>query len=295
MTIDGNLDEWPDEYNLTITLNDNNVWMSSDMPLDTLADWNARFYAAWDADYVYFGVKVITDDFIVSDKGNWTCDAVSIYTATSASSTGVCIADKTSDNLSFGVESIFSTLHEDFVAGVNPTGNHGFPTYEFKIRRASLPKLDYLADDVTSFEIAIGGQDRDERNFTDLGFGVDCRYPKDEFSSQYYDAHCYPKYFLVDSVLIKNEERIVKSTDALLALTISPNPFTPATSIGYRIRAPEKGVLSIYNVAGAKLFSQEVQRQGRVSWNAVGMASGTYLVRITAGERVLQKKVAVVR
>lgn len=78
-------------------------------------------------------------------------------------------------------------------------------------------------------------------------------------------------------------------------LTVYPNPFNPVTIIEYRIETMVKGILTLYNGSGARMFAQDVRGQGRVSWNTTGLASGTYLVRLVAGGKTFQKKMALIR
>jgi hypothetical protein len=78
-----------------------------------------------------------------------------------------------------------------------------------------------------------------------------------------------------------------------------PNPFNPVTHI--RFDLPEAGQVSlkIYNVTG-QLVAELVDGfrksgQHEVAFDATGLASGIYIYRIQAGEKIEQKKMLLVR
>jgi hypothetical protein len=78
-----------------------------------------------------------------------------------------------------------------------------------------------------------------------------------------------------------------------------PNPFNPVTHI--RFDLPEAGQVSlkIYNVTGqmvAELIDgYRKAGQHEVAFDATGLASGIYIYRIQAGEKIEQKKMLLVR
>ncbi len=67
-----------------------------------------------------------------------------------------------------------------------------------------------------------------------------------------------------------------------------PNPFNPSTSIEYEIPQAQEVLLEVYNAAGqhVKTLVDEEQSSGRhsVTFDASGLASGTYIYRLRAGE-----------
>jgi hypothetical protein len=75
-----------------------------------------------------------------------------------------------------------------------------------------------------------------------------------------------------------------------------PNPFNPATMIEYRMPAPGRVRVSVYDIAGrplATLFdgAQSAERHA-LPWNASGHASGVYFIRVeAAGETLVTKAV----
>jgi hypothetical protein len=78
-----------------------------------------------------------------------------------------------------------------------------------------------------------------------------------------------------------------------------PNPFNPSTHI--RFDLPEDGLvkLSVYTITGQKLgdLAGGYYRAGRhiVYFDATGLASGIYIYRLQAGEKIEQKKMLLVR
>lgn len=78
-----------------------------------------------------------------------------------------------------------------------------------------------------------------------------------------------------------------------------PNPFNPSTEIQFEI--PEKAhvLMKVYSMLGQEVATlvDEVREAGTgsVSWNAAGMASGVYIVRITAGQFSQARKILLVQ
>ena len=60
-----------------------------------------------------------------------------------------------------------------------------------------------------------------------------------------------------------------------------PNPFNPSTLISFNIKENEKGILSIYNIKGQLIVTDEFET-GRhyYTWDARDQASGVYLYKL---------------
>jgi hypothetical protein len=83
------------------------------------------------------------------------------------------------------------------------------------------------------------------------------------------------------------------------SLFAAPNPFNP--SIALRLRNAKGGPwtnpgLKIYNISGRLVFQSEIRDpESGIVWNAGRMPSGTYIVRVQAGRRTLEKKISLVK
>lgn len=70
-----------------------------------------------------------------------------------------------------------------------------------------------------------------------------------------------------------------------------PNPFNPATAIGYRLSTPAQVELAIYDLRGGKVAALVDERQAggtyQIIWRAQGFASGIYFCRLTVNGRVV--------
>ncbi|MBD3385272.1 T9SS type A sorting domain-containing protein [candidate division KSB1 bacterium] len=89
-----------------------------------------------------------------------------------------------------------------------------------------------------------------------------------------------------------------KEPDCHLLLQNYPNPFNPRTRIEYRLSVPGHVHLSILDVLGQQcaVLVDRVQTRGvyKMSWNARGLASGTYIIQLkTAGQLVLRRAVLI--
>ena len=78
-----------------------------------------------------------------------------------------------------------------------------------------------------------------------------------------------------------------------------PNPFNPATTISYTLPEVAAVRLDIFSVAGQKVATLFDDNMSAGTNNAVfdgtGLASGVYVYRLTAGEAVVNGKMAMVR
>lgn len=83
-----------------------------------------------------------------------------------------------------------------------------------------------------------------------------------------------------------------------------PNPFNPSTVITYSIPQPEKVRLEIYNILGQKVMTlfngQQMAGTHSIAWNSKNdfgqdVASGVYLLKLTAGSFTQVKKMMLVR
>jgi hypothetical protein len=78
-----------------------------------------------------------------------------------------------------------------------------------------------------------------------------------------------------------------------------PNPFNPSTEITYSIPNVTQVKLSIYTVLGEKVAELEsgIKTAGshKVSFDASHLSSGLYLYRLEAGNKIITKKMLLVK
>ncbi|RJP77404.1 MAG: T9SS C-terminal target domain-containing protein [Candidatus Zixiibacteriota bacterium] len=79
-------------------------------------------------------------------------------------------------------------------------------------------------------------------------------------------------------------------------LSASPNPFNPATAVGYRLPAAGLVSLRVYDTAGREVATLvngwEEAGSHEVTFDGTGLAAGIYFAKLEAGEhRVVQKMV----
>jgi hypothetical protein len=78
-----------------------------------------------------------------------------------------------------------------------------------------------------------------------------------------------------------------------------PNPFNPATAVEFRIPGSEFITLKVYDVLGREVsvLASGEREAGRytVQWDARGLASGVYYARLTAGGRLSEIKMILLR
>ena len=79
-----------------------------------------------------------------------------------------------------------------------------------------------------------------------------------------------------------------------------PNPFNPTTTISYALPAPSEVRISVVEMLGrqvATLVAGDMKSEGyhTVQFNADGLASGTYLIRMEAGDFVATQQVVLLK
>jgi len=131
-------------------------------------------------------------------------------------------------------------------------------------------------------------------------------YPGTETKCNGWNGRAYQIYLFVEDSL----QRPVKTEDAVgqaaqtASLGVSPNPFNPSTVIRYGIPGRSKVTVRVYGMNGklmATLFSG-VKTGGNhsVVWNGRDdnnrcLGSGLYLVKLDAGNKMLLKKVLMIK
>lgn len=78
-----------------------------------------------------------------------------------------------------------------------------------------------------------------------------------------------------------------------------PNPFNPATNIRFYLPEQQSVVVGIYNVVGQRVAQllDDVMPQGEhtINWDATEMPSGIYIVHLEIGNRVLTRKMTLIK
>ncbi|MCK5051884.1 MAG: PKD domain-containing protein [Candidatus Cloacimonetes bacterium] len=75
-----------------------------------------------------------------------------------------------------------------------------------------------------------------------------------------------------------------------------PNPFNPLTTIRFDIKENEKGILSIYNIKGQFIESNQFESgQYHFNWNASGYSSGIYLYKLETKSVIETRKMLLLK
>ena len=84
--------------------------------------------------------------------------------------------------------------------------------------------------------------------------------------------------------------------DNRILLENYPNPFNPVTSIQFDVKKNEIGILSIYNIKGQLIESQQFAAgQHNFNWNALEQSSGVYLYKLQTESFVELKKMLLLK
>ena len=69
-----------------------------------------------------------------------------------------------------------------------------------------------------------------------------------------------------------------------------PIPFNPVTTIYYNTGPNFNGILRIYNISGRLVFSRDIEGRGIIEWDAKGLSSGIYLLKVKIGYKQYSRK-----
>jgi len=101
-----------------------------------------------------------------------------------------------------------------------------------------------------------------------------------------------------DEVLPISDLQAVKPENFFLGQNF-PNPFNPLTTITYQLPAEGWVTLTLYDLTGRKISELVNQHQTsgfyRVKFNGTGLASGIYIYRLKAGDRVHSRKMILMK
>ena len=105
----------------------------------------------------------------------------------------------------------------------------------------------------------------------------------------------------VDGFIVRlSDNEIVPALDVSAMLgPATPNPFNPATRIRYTLREPTSVRLAVYDVRGRLVDTlvdgTEANGEHAIQWNATGVASGAYFIRLEAAGRVESQRVILLK
>lgn len=126
-----------------------------------------------------------------------------------------------------------------------------------------------------------------------------------------YDGMVYPIWMRLDQNMLsvwmiryKGERHMTDSQDTEYPLHFElkqnyPNPFNPSTTIGYSLDKTEKVTMQVFDVLGNKVADLLDKRMNpglhEVSFNAENLTSGVYIYRLQAGDRILSRKMLLMK
>ena len=98
-------------------------------------------------------------------------------------------------------------------------------------------------------------------------------------------------------IVTANENDVIQPSPSILGNNY-PNPFNPETAISFTLdtKSNQNAYIDIFNLRGQKVkkisLSDKEIKNGKVTWNAEGNASGIYLYRLTSNGIVIDTKKA---
>jgi hypothetical protein len=102
-----------------------------------------------------------------------------------------------------------------------------------------------------------------------------------------------------DSTIVSIPDEIENIPSDILLLQNYPNPFNSSTEIIFSIPSPMTVKLEIYNLMGQKVATLVDGRMdaGRhsVKWDASLYSSGVYFYKLTAGDKIITKRMTLLK
>jgi Secretion system C-terminal sorting domain len=127
------------------------------------------------------------------------------------------------------------------------------------------------------------------------------------FADEYPNVEGHTYYYWLQSVSTTNELELfgpisieIPNIGQLPTMTILesnyPNPFNPETTISFNIKENETGVLSIFNLKGERILTQEYEAgDHQYNWNAEGLSSGVYFYKLSSPTTNITKKMILMK
>lgn len=124
----------------------------------------------------------------------------------------------------------------------------------------------------------------------------------DSFQLSYDGGAASGTLYIDDLRAAKSTTTAVEEGDTPLAVTLestAPNPFADRTTITYTVPSPEQVRLRVFDTLGREVAvlvdASVASGSHRVTWDAAGISSGMYLVRLEAAGHVVTRSVTVLR
>jgi hypothetical protein len=275
--IDGNLDEWPQEYFIDSLHSDDNVRARDALEPWTREEIQMGLYMTWDDNWVYCAVKIIYDDVLITTGDSpWKMDNIRVNPGGQAMAFYIGINGTVMVNPSSPY-----TVGVNLLAAMQQDGNGDFPTYEFAIQKDMLyPFM------MNNYQMAIGSEENDDNNTSDQCYayvGFEYLGPKQDWNSSAWDNPLYYPIFTLVNIegppLNSSLENHTPFIDKEIELYANPNPFHPSTIISYSMES--HGCLVIFDLNGRKVKTFKTNPgHGKISLNGADLASGTYFAKV---------------
>ena len=121
-------------------------------------------------------------------------------------------------------------------------------------------------------------------------------------SSESTDLSAVGSFALIDNITVDQLTSVEVIDNVPTKFNLSqnyPNPFNPSTKIEYSVPKEAEVNLSIYDILGKKVLQlvNQIQAAGnyRYEFNGSELSSGTYFVRLNAGEHTAVRKVMLLK
>jgi len=289
ITLDADVSKWPNAYFIDSIRDDHNVFCRD----DTIPVWNPNIiqyhvYAAHDDSNAYFGVKVTSDNRIITGN-SYEADGIRINPGGQA--TGFYVWS--GGSIMAGAGGLFN-VGTTMDAKVNAKGNGLLPTYEFFLKLSVIDNYDLRTPQGT-WALCVGTEDN---NRIYLGIGVEFIGNKKVWADQWNNQLFYPTFTLSPTVgpaLVGVEVKNKQNSNNGTILSVTPNPLNSTAATISFANPNHSASITIFDVKGRKVAQISNIRSNEIFWNGQNEPNGAYFVKLTSGNKIVTRKICLIK
>ncbi|OGJ88859.1 MAG: hypothetical protein A2487_00295 [Candidatus Raymondbacteria bacterium RifOxyC12_full_50_8] len=300
-TMDGDLADWDEGYNVGGFTSEDNIYYVSGGTMDSWdgfsVDYQASMYLAHDETYLYIGWRTLADDYVKSGVNDRTaCDDMKI-----------CFGAKDDllklfNNSVSDSNPICLSYQYDHLAGVRMGVHPDLPVYELRLRKDEL-RFYFPTVNPPFALVSIGTEDIDTPEDGDNYLGLKAKYTgtKTDGATNPWDNNAnYPIVQFLDEYAPGVNIDVSKNASSCQgSMVASPNPFNPATCISYNVKGA--GSIGLYSIAGKLIRTfPGLIGKGAVAWDGKDysgniMPAGVYIARLNSNGSVYSLKLSLLK
>jgi endo-1,4-beta-xylanase len=300
-TIDGVMEEGEGWENANVISNERFEGDPEPTPDTTLGLWNDHYTQAWvmwDENNFYVFVKITDDTLLTTSANPWENDCVELFFDGNNAKTTTYDTDDQQWRYVFGEDNTNSPQGDgrgEYMTLQTETGWN----LELKIPQDSLFQttsgqimFNLVEDTEIGFEISNADRDNDAQGRSHV------RHWWTNDGNTWQNSSLFGTAILTSGSVGVDEKYLPIATNFKLEQNY-PNPFNPTTNITYSIVKSDKVKLAVYNILGNEVAvlvdGTKAIGTYTVSFDALNLPSGVYFYKLETGNKLLVKKMMLLK